>query len=100
MDFISTTSKVERIKQFQAVEYIPDLTPEEIQEIEQAGSRLHRRQYMRHVSKINVYTLLYGIFLCLRSAEPTFNLEIVNGGVYTTLSSRQLLSMKCADKGS
>jgi len=46
---ISTTSKVERIKEFQDVEHIPDLTPEEIQQIEEAGSELDKRVYMGHV---------------------------------------------------
>jgi len=46
---ISTTSKVERIKEFQDVEHIPDLTPEEIQQIEEAGSKLDKRVYMGHV---------------------------------------------------
>jgi len=45
---VTTTSKAERIKQFQDVEVIPDLTPEEIQEIEEAGLKLHKRQFMGH----------------------------------------------------
>lgn len=45
---VTTTSKVERIKQFQGVEIIPDLTPGEVQEIEAAGSKLHKRQFMAH----------------------------------------------------
>jgi diketogulonate reductase-like aldo/keto reductase len=46
---ITTTSKVERIKEFQDSINVPDLTAEEIQEIEETGSKLHKRQYMGHV---------------------------------------------------
>ncbi|PPR02060.1 hypothetical protein CVT24_011159 [Panaeolus cyanescens] len=46
---VTTTSKVHRIKEFQDVENVPDLTAEEIEAIEEAGGKLHKRQYMGHV---------------------------------------------------
>ena len=45
----STTSKVERIKEFQDTEDVPDLTTEEIQALESEASKLHKRIYMKHV---------------------------------------------------
>ncbi|KAF9053189.1 NADP-dependent oxidoreductase domain-containing protein [Panaeolus papilionaceus] len=46
---VTTTSKVHRIKEFQDTDNVPDLTAEEIQAIEEAGAKLHKRQYMGHV---------------------------------------------------
>jgi len=46
---VTTTSKIERIKEFQDTENIPDLSAEEVKAIKEAGSKLHKRVYMRHV---------------------------------------------------
>ncbi|KAF5330572.1 hypothetical protein D9619_005904 [Psilocybe cf. subviscida] len=43
---VTTTTKVQRIHEFQDVENIPDLTPEEVEAIEEAGAKLHHRQFM------------------------------------------------------
>jgi len=40
---------VVRIKEFLDTEGVPDLTKEEIGVIEEAGSKLHQRIYMRHI---------------------------------------------------
>jgi len=45
----STSAKVVRIKEFLDTEHVPDLTKEEIETIEEAGSKLHQRIYARHV---------------------------------------------------
>jgi aryl-alcohol dehydrogenase-like predicted oxidoreductase len=44
----STSTKAERIQEFLSVENLPDLTAEEIDAIEEAGSKLHKRVFMRH----------------------------------------------------
>lgn len=44
-----TTSKVARIKETLETIEVPDLTVEEIQAIDKAGSKLHKRVYMGHV---------------------------------------------------
>ncbi|KAF9527009.1 NADP-dependent oxidoreductase domain-containing protein [Crepidotus variabilis] len=46
---VTTTSKVERIKEFQDLPKIPDLTLEEVKQIEESGAELHKRSYMGHV---------------------------------------------------
>ncbi|KAF9013966.1 NADP-dependent oxidoreductase domain-containing protein [Cyathus striatus] len=46
---VTTTSKANRIKEFLDTENVPDLTPEEIQAIESAGSKLYKRVYMTRV---------------------------------------------------
>ncbi|KAJ3514355.1 hypothetical protein NLJ89_g2431 [Agrocybe chaxingu] len=46
---VTTTTKVERIREFLDVENVPDLTPEEIQAIDEGGSKLHKRVFMGHV---------------------------------------------------
>ncbi|KAG6860950.1 hypothetical protein C0995_005614 [Termitomyces sp. Mi166 len=46
---VTTTSKVSRMKEFLATEAVPDLTAEEIQKIEEAGGKLHKRIFMRQV---------------------------------------------------
>jgi len=46
---VTTTSKVSRIEELFDTENVPDLTPEEIKAIEEGGSKLHKRVYMRHV---------------------------------------------------
>ncbi|KAF8077808.1 NADP-dependent oxidoreductase domain-containing protein [Lyophyllum atratum] len=46
---VTTTSKVSRIKEFIDTEGVPDMTEEEIHDIEEAGGKLHKRVYMRHV---------------------------------------------------
>ncbi|KAF9475050.1 Aldo/keto reductase [Pholiota conissans] len=46
---VTTSSKAERIQEFLAVENLPDLTSKEIDAIEEAGSKLHKRVFMRHV---------------------------------------------------
>jgi hypothetical protein len=45
----STTSKEARIKEYLDTINVPDLSVEEIEAIEQAGSKLHKRMYMRLV---------------------------------------------------
>lgn len=45
---VTTTSKVSRIAEFIDTEGVPDLTVEEIHEIEEAGRKLHKRIFMRH----------------------------------------------------
>lgn len=44
-----TTSKESRIQEFQDAEKVPDLTADEIRRIEEAGAKLHKRVYMKHV---------------------------------------------------
>ncbi|KAJ2920894.1 hypothetical protein H1R20_g16199, partial [Candolleomyces eurysporus] len=46
---ITTTSKQSRIEEFLDTEKVPDLTEEEIQSIDEAGSKLHKRIFMRAV---------------------------------------------------
>ncbi|KIM48887.1 hypothetical protein M413DRAFT_438061 [Hebeloma cylindrosporum] len=46
---VTTTSKVERMKEFLDTETVPDLTPEETQAIDEGGAKLHKRVYMHHV---------------------------------------------------
>jgi len=46
---VTTTSKVSRIQEFLDVEKIPDLTAEEVETIEAAGAKLHKRVYLRQV---------------------------------------------------
>jgi hypothetical protein len=38
-----------RVKEFLDTENVPDLTPQEIQTIDEAGSKIHKRIFMRHV---------------------------------------------------
>jgi len=38
-----------RIKEFQDTEHVPDLSKEEIGAIEEAGSKLHQRIFVRHI---------------------------------------------------
>jgi diketogulonate reductase-like aldo/keto reductase len=44
---VTTTSKEERVKECLDVSTLPDLTVEEIEAIEEAGCKLHKRVYMR-----------------------------------------------------
>lgn len=44
-----TSSKQERLQEYLAAASVPDLTAEEIQAIEEAGSKLHKRVFMRQV---------------------------------------------------
>ncbi|KAF5373653.1 hypothetical protein D9758_000690 [Tetrapyrgos nigripes] len=46
---ITTSSKVSRIQEALAVSSLPDLTVEEIKSIENEGSKLHKRIFMKHV---------------------------------------------------
>jgi len=46
---VTTTSKVSRIQEFLDVESIPDLTTEEVEAIEAAGAKLHKRVFLRHL---------------------------------------------------
>lgn len=46
---VTTTSKASRIKEFLDTKNVPDLTEEEVHVIEEAGEKLHKRIYMRHV---------------------------------------------------
>ena len=45
-NFFRTSSKVERIQEYLDIENVPDLTPEETEEIEATGAQLHRRFYV------------------------------------------------------
>jgi hypothetical protein len=45
----STTSKVSRIQEFFDVENVPDLTTEEVEAIEAAGAKLHKRVFLKHL---------------------------------------------------
>jgi len=47
--FRRTTSKASRIKEFLNTKNVPNLTEEEVDVIEEAGEKLHKRVYMRHV---------------------------------------------------
>ncbi|PFH54224.1 hypothetical protein AMATHDRAFT_135764 [Amanita thiersii Skay4041] len=46
---VMTTTKESRIKEFIDAENVPDLTTEEINAIEDSGSQIHKRIFMRHV---------------------------------------------------
>ncbi|KAF8643758.1 hypothetical protein AX16_008777 [Volvariella volvacea WC 439] len=46
---VTTTSKASRIEEFLDVVNVPDLTEEEIQAIDDAGEKVHKRMYMRAV---------------------------------------------------
>ncbi|KAF8163451.1 NADP-dependent oxidoreductase domain-containing protein [Crassisporium funariophilum] len=46
---VTTTTKESRIKEFLDTQDVPDLTTEEVHEIEATGAQLHKRAYMRHV---------------------------------------------------
>jgi diketogulonate reductase-like aldo/keto reductase len=46
---VTTTSKVSRIQELLDVENIPDLTAEEVEAIETAGAKFHKRVFMKHV---------------------------------------------------
>ncbi|KAI0748112.1 Aldo/keto reductase [Daedaleopsis nitida] len=45
---VTTTSKEERVKEYIATQYLPDLTAEEVKAISDAGSQLHHRAFVRH----------------------------------------------------
>ena len=45
----STSTQMARIKEFQDTEHVPDLSKEEIGAIEEAGSKLHQRIFVRHI---------------------------------------------------
>ncbi|PPQ89126.1 hypothetical protein CVT25_006498 [Psilocybe cyanescens] len=45
---VTTTSKLSRLEEYLDSENVPDLTPEEIQAIEEGGAKLHKRVFMRH----------------------------------------------------
>ncbi|EKM82552.1 hypothetical protein AGABI1DRAFT_111158 [Agaricus bisporus var. burnettii JB137-S8] len=46
---ISTSSKESRIKEFLSTVDVPDLTKQEIESIDNAGSTIHKRIYMKHI---------------------------------------------------
>lgn len=46
---VTTTSKVSRIQECLDVENLPDLSAEEVDAIEAAGAKLHKRVYLRHL---------------------------------------------------
>lgn len=43
----STTSKAERLQEYLDVETLPDLTAEEVEEIQTEGSKVHHRVFVR-----------------------------------------------------
>jgi len=45
----STSAKMARIKEFLDTEHVPDMSKEEIGAIEETGSKLHQRIWVRHV---------------------------------------------------
>ncbi|KAF5357922.1 hypothetical protein D9756_001431 [Leucocoprinus leucothites] len=45
---ITTSSKMTRVKEFLDTEGVPDLTEQEVQEIDEAGSKIHKRIFMHH----------------------------------------------------
>lgn len=47
--FRRTSSKEARIKEYLEAFQVPDLTAQEIQAIDDAGAKLHKRIFMRHV---------------------------------------------------
>ncbi|KAF7304961.1 Aldo-ket-red domain-containing protein [Mycena kentingensis (nom. inval.)] len=46
---LTTSSKEERLKEYLGTTEVPDLTDAEIQTIDDAGAKLHKRVFMRHV---------------------------------------------------
>ncbi|KJA27472.1 hypothetical protein HYPSUDRAFT_74938 [Hypholoma sublateritium FD-334 SS-4] len=48
---VTTSTKAERIQEFLVVENVSDLTQEELQAIDDAGSKLHKRVFMHHAFK-------------------------------------------------
>jgi len=46
---VTTSTKQSRIQEFIETINVPDLTPDDIKAIEEAGSKLHKRVFMRHV---------------------------------------------------
>ncbi|KAI0709225.1 Aldo/keto reductase [Earliella scabrosa] len=44
---ITTSSKEERVKEYIATQALPDLTPEEVESINEAGSKIHNRAFVR-----------------------------------------------------
>ncbi|CAL1704615.1 unnamed protein product [Somion occarium] len=48
---ITTTSKAERLLEYLDVETIPDLTSEEVKEIEETGSEVHHRVFMKWIDE-------------------------------------------------
>jgi hypothetical protein len=45
----STTSKESRLQEFLDTENVPDLTAEEVDAIDAAGAKLHKRVYLSHL---------------------------------------------------
>lgn len=43
---VRTTSKESRVKEYLATETLPDLTVEEVQAIDDAGSKVHHRAFV------------------------------------------------------
>lgn len=48
---VSTSSKVERLREYLDVETLPELTSEEVQAIEEAGSKGHHRVFMKWIDE-------------------------------------------------
>jgi len=46
---ITTSTKMSRVKEFLDTVNVPDLTEDEIRTIDEAGSKLHKRIFMRHI---------------------------------------------------
>ncbi len=46
-----TSSKEERVKEYVATQTLPDLTPEEVNAITEAGSKVHHRAFVSPVPR-------------------------------------------------
>jgi len=46
---VTTTSKASRVQEFLDTEHVPDLTAEEVDAIDAAGAKLHKRVYLPHL---------------------------------------------------
>ena len=49
-----TSSKAERVREYVATQELPDLTAEEVEEINVAGSKVHHRAFVRALQFINL----------------------------------------------
>lgn len=55
---ISTTSKEERIKEYLATETLPALTTDEVKTIDETGSKVHHRAFVRRGSRLLIHSVL------------------------------------------
>ena len=57
-----TSSKEERVKEYLATQYLPDLTPEEVKAISEAGSKVHHRVFVSSRRALSVSSLAECIY--------------------------------------